>query len=86
MTIPRDVEYSQEAFPALSGEELEKLRLHRPETLHHASLLEGMTSAGLVYLHHFVKRTHGQAFAHASGGGAGRKVPEEVQEQEPPVG
>lgn len=76
MIIPREVEYTQETFPALSGEELEKLRLHRPETLHHASLIEGMTSAGLVYLHHFVKRMHAREGQSAE---AGKRVLESQQ-------
>lgn len=57
--IPKDIQYTQAIFPALSNEELEKLQSFRPETLHHASQLEGMTSAGLVYLHHYIKRTCG---------------------------
>jgi tRNA U34 5-carboxymethylaminomethyl modifying enzyme MnmG/GidA len=64
--IPREMEYTQSVFPALSLEELEKLRAHRPETLHHATLIEGMTSAGLMYLHHYVKKTYG-----GGGGGGG---------------
>lgn len=56
--IPKDIEYTQANFPALSSEELEKLRKYRPETLHQASLLEGMTQAGLVYLLHYLKRNY----------------------------
>jgi hypothetical protein len=81
MPIPRDVDYTQAAFPALSGEELEKLRLHRPETLHHASLIEGMTSAGLVYLHHFVKRTHAGGVGGVSAGEGRDQVLEQSQQR-----
>lgn len=54
--IPSNIEYTQANFPTLSSEELEKLQKYRPETLHQASLIEGMTQAGLMYLLHFVKR------------------------------
>jgi tRNA U34 5-carboxymethylaminomethyl modifying enzyme MnmG/GidA len=54
--IPKDIEYSLKTLPTLSGEEVEKLNKFRPETLHHASQIEGMTPAGMVYLHQYVKR------------------------------
>jgi tRNA U34 5-carboxymethylaminomethyl modifying enzyme MnmG/GidA len=69
--IPKEVEYTQITLPALSLEELEKLRSHRPETLHHASLIEGMTSAGLMYLHHYIKRTYGGTGARTGEGVSG---------------
>lgn len=56
LLIPRDLDYSLTTFPALSMEELEKLRHYRPTTLHEAGSIAGMTPAGLIYLHSYVRR------------------------------
>ena len=58
MKMPADIEYSTEEFPALSMEELEKLRFYRPETLREAGTIPGITPAGRVYIFHFVKKHH----------------------------
>lgn len=56
--MPADLQYSAEEFPALSIEELEKLRYFRPETLQEAGRIPGITPAGRVYLFHFVRKHH----------------------------
>ena len=53
--MPPGIKYTIEEFPALSTEEREKLRYHRPETLKDAGNIPGITPAGRVYLFHYVR-------------------------------
>lgn len=55
MRIPADIEYSRDIFP-FAAEELEKLRLHRPETLHAASQIQGITPHALIFLQTYLSR------------------------------
>lgn len=55
MKMPPGIKYTIEEFPALSTEEREKLRYHRPETLKDAGNIPGITPAGRVYLFHYVR-------------------------------
>ena len=55
MQIPPDIEYSRDIFP-FAAEELEKLRLHRPETLHAASQIQGITPHALIFLQTYLSR------------------------------
>ena len=74
MTLPLDIEYTAEAFPAFSTEELERLHAERPATLHAASQMEGLTPHTLVYLHNYiskrrkVKAKQSQGSGHSGGG------------------
>lgn len=54
--IPVDLEYTHEALPSMSSEELEKLRMVRPETFAAASQMQGLTPHSLVYLFNHVTR------------------------------
>jgi len=54
--LPPDLVYDHKNFPAFSTEELEKLREFRPETLHAASQIQGITPHTLIYLHNFLSR------------------------------
>jgi tRNA U34 5-carboxymethylaminomethyl modifying enzyme MnmG/GidA len=54
--LPKDIDYSRENFPSLSNEELECLVRHRPETIHAAGQLQGLTPTSLFTLHHHVLR------------------------------
>jgi tRNA uridine 5-carboxymethylaminomethyl modification enzyme len=54
--LPKDIEYTREFFPSLSAEELECLIRHRPETIHAAGQLQGLTPTSLFTLHHHVIR------------------------------
>jgi len=56
LVLPPDLEYSKDAFPSFSAEELEKLRTARPATLHAASQIQGVTPHALIYLHTYVTR------------------------------
>lgn len=57
--LPADLVYSRENFPSFSSEELEQLSKHRPETLHAASLIQGVTPHTVIYLqNHIMKRRH----------------------------
>ena len=56
LPLPTDLEYTKEIFPSFSSEELEKLRTHRPATLHTASQIQGVTPHALIYLHSFISR------------------------------
>jgi tRNA uridine 5-carboxymethylaminomethyl modification enzyme len=58
LVLPLDLVYSLDTFPALSGEELEKLRKHRPSTLHEAGKIAGVTPHALVYIHNSITRGH----------------------------
>lgn len=53
--IPPDINYSREIFP-FAEEELEKLRRYRPETLHAASQIQGITPHALIYLQTYLSR------------------------------
>ena len=56
VALPVDLDYSRENFPSLSSEELEKLKLAQPSTLHAASQISGVTPNALVFLHNFVSK------------------------------
>lgn len=58
MKMPAGIHYNTAEFPALSNEELEKLRYFRPETLREAGNIPGITPAGRVYLFHYVRKYH----------------------------
>jgi tRNA U34 5-carboxymethylaminomethyl modifying enzyme MnmG/GidA len=58
MKIPIDIKYDSDEFPALSNEELEKLKYFRPATLQEAGNIPGLTPAGVVYLFHFIRNYH----------------------------
>ncbi len=47
LPLPKNIEYTREFFPSLSAEELEKLRLHRPATLHAA----GQIQVSIIYIY-----------------------------------
>lgn len=55
-SLPKDIVYSREVFPSMSNEVLEKLNRYRPETLHAASQIQGVTPSAMVYLQNFVMR------------------------------
>ena len=55
-TLPKDMVYSREVFPSMSNEVLEKLNRYRPETLHAASQIQGVTPSAMVYLQNYVMR------------------------------
>mmetsp|Transcript_6344 Transcript_6344/g.9564 ORF Transcript_6344/g.9564 Transcript_6344/m.9564 type:complete len:679 (+) Transcript_6344:139-2175(+) len=57
LVIPTNIEYTLQVFPGLSVEELEKLEKYRPDTLHDAGAIAGMTPAGLVYLHNQIRKS-----------------------------
>jgi len=56
LQLPTDIVYSHDNFPAFSSEELEKLRTHRPATLHMASQIQGVTPHALIYLANYITR------------------------------
>jgi tRNA U34 5-carboxymethylaminomethyl modifying enzyme MnmG/GidA len=56
MPIPPSIVYSLSTLPALSNEEIEKLRKYEPSNLHEAGRIAGMTPAGLIYLHSYVRK------------------------------
>jgi tRNA uridine 5-carboxymethylaminomethyl modification enzyme len=56
LLLPTDIVYSHDNFPAFSSEELEKLRTHRPATLHMASQIQGVTPHALIYLANYITR------------------------------
>jgi len=58
LKLPTNLQYTHEALPTLSNEELEKLQTIRPTTLSEASQISGMTPQSLVYLHYYVKRKY----------------------------
>lgn len=59
--LPSDIVYSREYFPSFSAEELEKLNLSRPDTIHAASQVQGITPHSIIYLHNYIsKRKHFQ--------------------------
>lgn len=59
--LPASIEYTKELFPSFSSEELEALSRHRPDTLHAASQLQGITPHAMIYLHSYLlKRRHGK--------------------------
>lgn len=56
MLLPTDLQYTADAFPSFSAEELERLQKNRPTTLHAASQLQGITPHALIYLHTYITR------------------------------
>lgn len=59
IAIPSTMVYNAQLFPSLSSEELEVLNRHRPETIHAASQLQGITPHAIVFLHsHISKGKH----------------------------
>ena len=75
MKMPADIQYSVQEFPALSNEELEKLRYFRPETLQEAGKIPGITPAGRVYIFHFVRKYHQKQ----------RKAEQEQEQEHKPI-
>ena len=78
MLLPTDLQYTADAFPSFSAEELERLQKSRPSTLHAASQLQGITPHTLIYLHtymsrgkHHIARNMRNAAAAAAAGGGG---------------
>lgn len=55
LKIPESIEYTRDNFP-FAAEELEKLRKFRPETLHAASQIQGITPHALIYLQTYISR------------------------------
>lgn len=56
MKIPDDIVYSKTTFPSFSSEELEILNRYRPDTIHAASQLQGLTPHAIIYLqNHLLK-------------------------------
>ncbi len=56
MKIPGNIIYSKDTFPSFSSEELETLNKYRPDTLHAASQLQGLTPHCIIYLqNHLLK-------------------------------
>ena len=53
--IPENIQYIRENFP-FAAEELEKLRTVRPETLHAASMIQGISPSALIYLQTYISR------------------------------
>jgi len=53
--IPDNIEYAE--LPCLSTEEVEKLTVARPETIHDASLIPGITPKALLYLFNHMARS-----------------------------
>ena len=65
--IPPGIQYSD--LPCLSTEEVEKLTALRPETIHDASLIPGITPKALLYLfNHMARAQRGDASSKASAG------------------
>jgi tRNA uridine 5-carboxymethylaminomethyl modification enzyme len=57
--LPHDLSYDRETFPSFSAEELEKLSANRPETIHAAGQIQGITPHAVIYLHNYIlKRKH----------------------------
>jgi tRNA uridine 5-carboxymethylaminomethyl modification enzyme len=52
--LPDDFDYA--ALPGLSNEVKQKLQMHRPRTIGHASRIDGMTPAALTLLVAHVRR------------------------------
>ena len=50
LPLPKNIEYSRDFFPSLSAEELEKLRLHRPATLHAAGQIQVSILYTIIYI------------------------------------
>ena len=64
--LPADIHYTKDVFPSFSAEELEKLRVARPATLHAASQIQGITPHALIYLQTYISRgKHARAGARA---------------------
>jgi tRNA uridine 5-carboxymethylaminomethyl modification enzyme len=70
MAIPADIVYNRETFPSFSAEELEKLNMYRPATLHAAGQVQGVTSHALVYLQNYLRKNKHVATKAASEVGA----------------
>ena len=56
LKLPADLVYNNAFFPSLSNEELEKLNRHRPDTLHMASQIQGVTPFAVLHLHNYLTR------------------------------
>lgn len=56
IALPKEIVYTHKIFPSLSNEELEKLNLHRPETLHMAGQIQGITPFAILHLHNYLTR------------------------------
>lgn len=59
ISIPEDVQYTQDLFPSFSGEEREQLNRFRPATLHAASQLQGITPGTVIYLQNYLYKRRG---------------------------
>ncbi|KJP87387.1 tRNA uridine 5-carboxymethylaminomethyl modification enzyme GidA [Plasmodium fragile] len=55
LAIPPEVTYDRLNFPYLSNEEIEKLNKFRPQTLHEANRIEGVTMSAIYYLYYYIK-------------------------------
>lgn len=56
LSLPSDIQYIRDLFPSFSSEELEILTRYRPETLHAASQLQGVTPHAVIYLHNYLMK------------------------------
>lgn len=56
LKIPPSIQFTREEFPALSSEELEKLQLHKPASLHEASQISGITPSSLMVLLNYITK------------------------------
>jgi tRNA uridine 5-carboxymethylaminomethyl modification enzyme len=74
VSIPHTVTYTHTTFPSFSNEELELLAHHRPDTLHAASQLQGITPHSLVYLHNFITRGRGRGCDDKTRANRGRRM------------
>lgn len=56
LALPKDIVYSYENFPSFSSEEREMLNRFRPESLHAAAQLQGVTFSTVIYLQNYIMK------------------------------